>query len=218
MPDHSKLVAVEPLSPQPGIIHMAGKIIHAQGVVIFPAKCLYGIAADAFDPVAVEKIYNLKKRPRNNPILVLIPELSMLKDLVQEIPDRARKLINAFWPGNLTLVFNAQPHISPLITARTGKIGIRLPQHPVASALCQAVNAPITGTSANLSGQPGCHHIPDLDPFIRDGADLILDAGPLKGGKGSSVVDVTAPEPRILRHGEISAKDVWTCLETGRSQ
>jgi len=186
-----------------GIIE-AGKIILNQGIVIFPAQCLYGLAVDALDPTAIQKIFDLKQRPRNNPILVLIQNQKDLKPLVKHIPDSARILMDRFWPGNLTLIFEATEKVSPLLTAHTKKIGIRVPSHPVARALVRQVGGPITGTSANLSGQPGCSCISQLPSAMTQKADLILDAGHLKGGIGSTIVDVTGDSVRILRQGMVS--------------
>ncbi len=201
------IIPVESTSkPDSQIICQAGKIIRQNGVVIFPAKCLYGLAANALEPQAVEKVFNLKQRPKDKPILVLIPDKTHLKALVKSIPDTAVKLMDAFWPGNLTLVFEAKEHIPKLLTADTGKIGVRVPIHPVAKALVQNLNCPITGTSANLSGQQSCSNPQNLAPAIMDAADLVLDAGELKGGKGSSIVDVTQSPPIILRDGEVPAE------------
>lgn len=199
-----KTVCINPVHPEPGIIAKAGKIIQNNGVVIFPAKCLYGVAANALNEKAIEKVFLLKQRPRNNPILVLIPDRSWLLDLVPSIPAPAKKLMDAFWPGNLTLVFEAKASLSKRLTANTGKIGIRIPVHPVARALVAYLDFPVTGTSANLSGQKSCSRVDRLDPFILDHADLILDAGTLKGGTGSTIADVTTWPVRIIRQGEVT--------------
>ncbi len=215
MHDPKKIVPIDPDNPDPKMIHRAGEIINQNGVVIFPAKCLYGVATNALNQKAVEQVFTLKKRPKNNPILVLIPDKKFLTDLVTSIPESAIKLMDAFWPGNLTLIFNAQEHIPKLLTANTGKIGIRVPIHPVAKALVQSANCPVTGTSANLSGQKSCFQTNQLDPFILDHSDLVLDAGTLKGGKGSSIVDVTLSRPDILREGEVLAEQINTVLKNG---
>lgn len=207
-----KKVPVDPENPDPGTILNAGKIIRQNGVVIFPAKCLYGIAAKALDQTAVQKVFDLKQRPQNNPILVLIPNRKHLEELVTSIPRAAEKLMDAFWPGNLTLIFKAKKHVPDILTAGTGKIGIRVPIHPVAKALVQSLGSPVTGTSANLSGQDSCFQTNRLDPFITEHADLILDAGTLKGGKGSSIVDITQSPPVILREGEVSFEQINHCL------
>ena len=203
-----KIITVDPVNPESDIIDRAGKIIQNNGVVIFPAKCLYGIAANALNEKAVEKVFQLKQRPLNNPILILLPDRDLLPDLVKSIPKSAEKLMDAFWPGNLTIIFEAKGHIPQLLTAGTGKIGVRLPLHPVAKALVESVEFPITGTSANLSGQNGCNRTSQLAPSIIDPADLVLNAGVLKGGTGSTIVDVTALNINIIREGEVSARKI----------
>ena len=213
MPEtHTKMIRTDSLRPDHGIINQAGKILTADGVVIFPAQCLYGVAANALAPAAVEKVFQLKQRPKSNPILVLIRNKASLHHLVTDVPPAAEKIMDRFWPGGITLVFNAAPHISPRLTANTGKIGIRLPGHPVAKALTESVDFPITGTSANLSGQPGCIRATDLPRSIVDDADLILDAGKAKGGTGSTILDVTCDPARVLRHGAVSEADIRSCL------
>ena len=215
---NTKIVRVETSNRVPRLSHPdhfhiieAGKIIRNQGVVIFPAQCLYGMAVNAMDPKAIQKIFDLKQRPLSNPILVLIQAPEDLKPLVKTIPDSARILMERFWPGNLTLVFEAADHVPPQLTAHTKKIGIRIPAHPVALALTKQAG-PITGTSANLSGQPGCSLVTQLSPALVQGADLILDAGHLKGGTGSTIVDVTCDSVRILRQGLVSAQKISQAL------
>ena len=203
--DEKKIVCIDSVNPEPDIIAEAGKIIQNNGVVIFPAKCLYGVAANALNEKAVKKVFQLKQRPLNNPVLVLIPDRNMLKDLVKSIPGPARKLMDAFWPGNMTIVFEARDNIPQLLTAGTGRIGIRIPVHPVARALAEYTGLPITGTSANLSGRNGCSQTGQLVSSIIDHADLVLDAGSLKGGPGSTIIDVTTSKINIIREGEVSA-------------
>ena len=116
--------------------------------------------------------------------------------------------MDCFWPGKVTLVFKASQTVPCHLTAGTGKIGIRLAGHPVAAALVRSLGRPITGTSANLSGESGCRRLGDLEPQLARQLDAALDAGPLKGGIGSTVVDVTGDIPRILREGEISETEI----------
>ena len=117
------------------------------------------------------------------------------------------------WPGKLTLVFNAGNGLPPGLTAGTGKIGIRLPVYPVARLLVCAAGRPITATSANISGQTGCSRITDLDPAIAAAVDLILDAGPLKGGAGSTILDVSEDPPVLLREGSIPRSRILSVLQ-----
>ena len=121
--------------------------------------------------------------------------------------------MEAFWPGSLTLVFHAAAPVPSNLTGYTGKIGIRLGGYPVASALVRAVGGPITGTSANLSGQGGCVSVAEIDRSIKNQVDLVLDAGTLRGVRGSTVVDVAVDPPRILREGAIDAEKIWTVLK-----
>ncbi len=213
MHDKNRIVAVDSDNPETDTIKRAGKIIQNSGVVIFPAQCLYGIAVNALNEKAVKKIFNLKQRPLNNPILTLIHDQTQLSDLVQTIPESAQKLMDVFWPGNLTIIFKAKNHIPAILTANTGKIGIRIPAHPVANSLVRYINFPITGTSANLSGQPGCNKIDRLDPLLTANTDLILDAGSLKGGIGSSIVDITSSTIKIIRQGEVSTLKINEILD-----
>jgi len=209
----NKILRVDKDHPDTHIINQAAGMLNTGGLVIFPAACLYGVAANALSADAVEKVFRLKQRPRNNPILVLIKNTDQLDGLVATIPDKARILMNQFWPGGLTLVFDATDSVNPKLTAGSKKLGIRLPGHPVARALVNSVDFPVTGTSANLSGRPGCTQIDLLSPEIIKKADLVLDAGPVQGGAGSTVVDVTCTPPRILRRGATPATDIYACLK-----
>lgn len=213
MPEAANVVSVDPVSPDPDIIRQAGDIIQQNGIVIFPAQCLYGVAADALDTVSVEKVYQLKQRPSKKPLLVLISHKKQLADLAEDIPAPAQILMDTFWPGNLTIVFQAKKNLPETLTANTGKIGVRIPSHPVAKALVDFLKIPITGTSANLSGERGCNSIHQLDNLIRKGSDLVLDAGSLKGGMGSTIVDVTVTPPVVLREGIVPSVRISRILE-----
>lgn len=212
-----KIVQTDPVCPQPEILDKAAEKINNSGVVVFPTWCLYGLAADAFNHDAVKKIFTIKNRLPDNPLLILVKDKQQIEKLVKEIPVSAKKLIERFWPGRLTLVFNAADTIPEILTGGTGKIGIRLPEHPVAMALLNKLENPVTGTSANISGEPGCKKIEDMDLSIIENTDLTLDAGVLKGGTGSSIVDVTMIPPRIIREGEVPESVIQDCVNSNRS-
>ncbi len=202
-----------PGAPAAHLVAEAAEVVLSGGLVCFPTRCLYGLGADALDERAVERVFDLKKRPADMPILVLISRPDQVAALVEEMPPAGRILMERFWPGRLTLVFRASPSLPARLTAGTGKIGIRLAGHPVARALAEAVGRPITGTSANLSGRSGCRCIAELEPSIARKVDLILDAGELKGGAGSTVVDVSGAVPVLIREGEVPRKDIFgSCL------
>jgi L-threonylcarbamoyladenylate synthase len=200
--------------PEAEIIAEAAAVIKQGGVIAFPTRCLYGLGADAFNPDAVERMIQIKQRPDDKPILVLIDTRSRLESLATHIPPAADAIMEAFWPGRVTLVFKARKMLAFQLTAHTGKIGVRLPGHPAASALVKHVKGPVTGTSANLSGRAGCHRAQDLEPQIAGQLDLILDAGTLMGGVGSTVVDVTVDPPRIIREGQVAVNDILSRVPT----
>jgi len=198
--------------PEPEVIQRAVILIKQGGIIAFPTRCLYGLGADAFNAEAVNRVFQLKQRPPQKPILILIDRRIQLERLVSHVSKAASRIMDRFWPGRVTLVFEAAATVPNYLTAGSGKIGIRLPGHPVAAALIESLGAPLTGTSANLSGKPGCSCIDDLDPLLVQPMDAVLDAGPLKGGNGSTVVDVTGDIPRVLREGQIPEKDILTLI------
>lgn len=212
----AKPLRVNPRAPEPKVIARAVEAIRNGGVVCFPTRCLYGLGADARDAAAVDRVYEIKQRPADMPLLVLIGRSAQLQELAERVPPMAQLLIERFWPGRLTLVMEARPLLPERLTAGTGKIGIRLAAHPVARALVEALARPITGTSANLSGGSGCRQIAELDQQIARQVDLILDGGPLKGGVGSTVVDVTGENPVIIREGEISKPEILAAIKSIR--
>jgi L-threonylcarbamoyladenylate synthase len=203
-----KLYKINPENLDYSMIQEAANIIQKGGVIAFPTRCLYGLGADAFNPEAVDRIFKIKQRPAEKPILILIDDPIRLERLVTHISDAARAIMDRFWPGKVTLVFAAGEEVPQHLTAGTGKIGVRLTAHPVAAALVGLLQVPLTGTSANLSGRPGCHRLEDLQPQVVKQLDLVLDAGPLTEGTGSTVVDVTGEIPRVLREGVVSEKEI----------
>jgi len=186
----------------------AGHIINNGGVVVFPTRSVYGLAADAYHAAAVNRIFTIKKRPKSKALLVLIDGRQDLDRLVSRIPLTAQGIMTNFWPGKVTIVFEALPTLPQELTAGTGRIGVRLPGHPVAAALVREAGGPITGTSANTSGNPAVSSIAELDADVVKMADLILDAGKLLGGTGSTVIDVSIDPPEILREGALSAREL----------
>ncbi len=197
------------------MIQKAAGIIQKGGVVVFPTTCLYGLGVDAFHHGAVESVFKIKKRPVENPLLVLIDKERDLHLLVKAIPAKANILMDAFWPGNITLIMEAVKNLPRGLTGGKGKVGVRVPANSVARALVAACNGPVTGTSANLSGHPGAASSDAVDADVLKAADLVLDSGRLKGGAGSTVVDLTCDPPVMLREGLVSKRDLFEALNKG---
>jgi L-threonylcarbamoyladenylate synthase len=206
------IVKINPAAPEPDVIERAAEVIAGGGIVSFPTTCLYGLGADAFNPEAVRRIFDIKQRPRTRPILVLIKNRASLDPLVTSVPACAHPIMEKFWPGKVTLIFNARQGVPADLTAGTGKIGVRIPAHKVARALSKAMGNPITGTSANFSGEKGYSQLSEFNIKIIKKLSLALDAGTLGGGTGSTIVDVTADPPAVLREGMVSAEDIYAVL------
>lgn len=186
----------------PAAIQTCAAIIKNGGVVCFPTHSLYGLGADPFSQAAVNKVFALKGRAEQKPLLLLIPDLSWVERLAEPSP-LARRFMERFWPGSLTIVMKAKADLPAL--AKSGKIGLRIDPHPVAQALTAAVGGPVTATSANLSGSLAVGDLKLLDNALKARLDYILDAGVLPGGNGSTVIDTSNDEFSIdiLRLGEI---------------
>ena len=206
----NKIRKADPGNPESDAISEAAHLIKDGGIVVFPTRCLYGLGADAFNTDAVERIFEIKQRSSQKPILILIDHQDKVETLVRHVPRVASLIMEKFWPGKVTIVFEAKDSLSSSLTAGTGKIGIRQCGHPVAAAMVRAVGGPVTGTSANIAGEAGCSRISDLSQRVGEKADLVLDAGPLEGGKGSTVIDVTSKS----RH-ESGVMFPWTLLREG---
>jgi L-threonylcarbamoyladenylate synthase len=186
----------------------AREVLLSGGIVAFPTESFYGLAVDIENSGAIEKLFTLKQRDKNNPILIILPEIEALKKYAEDIPDQAVKLMDAFWPGGLTMLFKASQNILSLLTADTGKIGIRYSSHPVATALARAIGRPVTGTSSNISGHPACVKAEEVFDCFGEAIDLILDNGSTQGGPGSTIVDVTVNPCVVCREGMVSKKDI----------
>lgn len=185
-------------------ITQAAQVILEGGVIIYPTETIYGIGANALEPKIVEKVFTIKERKKSNPILVLVPDRQSLEELVIEVPEQAEVLMRNFWPGPLTIVFKASPIVSPILTAETGKIGIRLSSDNFCRELLNICRIPITSTSANLSGEPNPDSIGIINERVLDSVDLIVDAGRLTSQTPSTVVDVTKGKVELLREGAVA--------------
>lgn len=190
------------------IIRNAAAIISRGGVIAYPTETIYGLGADATNEQAIRKIFEIKGRNFSNPVSLIIGRREDVYPLVRAIPETAQKLMDAFWPGPLTIVFGAAGCVSPLLTAKTGKIGIRLSGHDTARQIALAAGKPLTATSANLSGLPECATADEVIAQIGDRLDAVVDLGNTSGTAGSTIIDTTTEQPVILRTGVISREEI----------
>jgi L-threonylcarbamoyladenylate synthase len=208
----SLLLPIDPLNPAPDALTRAASALRQGRVVAYPTETLYGLGVDPFQVEALEQLYRLKDRPPTMPVSILVRDVAMLNEVACDLPGSAIRLIEAFLPGPLTLVLPAQPHLPQRLTAGTGKVGVRISAHPLMGHLFSRYPAPITTTSANPTGAPNAREAKQILSYFPQGIDCILDAGPVSGGMGSTVVEITGDLPSILREGTISEKEISEAL------
>ena len=179
-------------------------LLRAGQIVAFPTDTVYGVGADCLHQPAVEHLFTAKVRPRGKPIALLAGPDPDLTNIVADWPPGAALLARHFWPGGLTLVVPASNRLAPAVTAGSGKVGIRVPDHPVALALIGGLGRPVAATSANLSGEASPRTADVVAASLGDRVPLILDSGPCPGGTESTVLDLTGPVPTVLRLGAIA--------------
>lgn len=189
-------------------IKEAANFIKQGKLVLFPTETVYGIGANALDEIAVNKIFKAKGRASDNPLIVHISNIDMLKDLVTNVGEVERKLIYNFWPGPLTIVFNKKNCIPNNVTAGLDTVGIRMPSNEIAKKLIEFANLPIAAPSANISGKPSGTKIEDIIYELDGKVDYILDTGRTDIGVESTVVRVTDNQVHILRPGKITVEDI----------
>ncbi len=200
----ARVLPIDPRQPAFRDLVAAARVVRDGGLVAFPTETFYGLGANAFDPDAVARVFRAKGRPADKPLLVLVDSLEMAAEVVVEIPARARELIARYWPGPLTLILRARPHLPPALTAGTGTIGVRISSHPVPRALVRVAALPITAPSANSHGGPSPRTAGEVLAGLGERVDLVLDGGPTAGGAPSTVLDVTEDPPRLVRAGAVA--------------
>jgi L-threonylcarbamoyladenylate synthase len=196
---------VELLPAESANVHRAAEVLRTGGLVAFPTETVYGLGALAFDAEAVARIFEIKRRPRFDPLIVHVLDRAMLERVVAAFPEMAARLAERFWPGPLTLVLPKAPALPVLTTAGLTTVAVRMPSHPVARALLTAVGAPLAAPSANPFGGLSPTRAEHVVAGLGDRVDLILDGGPSEHGLESTIVAVNG-EPVLLRPGAIAAE------------
>jgi len=176
-------------------------VVRARGVIAYPTDTFYGLGADPRDPEAVRRIFAIKGREAGQPILLLLHDRSEVAAWASAVTPSAERLMDRFWPGPLTLVFPAAPHVLPELTGGGGTIGLRVPGNELTRELLRHLGRALTGTSANRSGGRDPRTVEEVMREVGDRVDLILDGGVTTGNRPSTVVDVTVEPPRIIRQG-----------------
>lgn len=200
------------LEPTDENIALAADALRRGLLVAMPTETVYGVAADATNREAVRKVFDLKGRPPENPLIVHVATFEQVLPLVREVPPMAKVLADRFWPGPLTLVLHKSDLVPPEVTAGLDTVAIRMPKHPVALSLILAAGMPLAAPSANPFTQLSPTRAEHIDPELAKGIAHVLDGGPCFVGLESTVVDLTMNPPAILRPGGVSRGDIQAAL------
>ena len=188
-------------------------ILKQGGIVAFPTDTVYGLGACANLPSAVERVYQVKERPRNMALPLLLAHTSQISEVAEPVPPVAWLLARSFLPGALTIVLPRSKSVPDTVTAGGTTVAIRIPAHPIPVALVEGLGMPIVGTSANLSGQPSALTADEVYSQFGGEIDLVIDGGRCLGGRESTIVDVTGETPVVLREGAISKAELKQVCE-----
>ena len=202
---NTQIIQVDPQKVDHAQITEIVRVLKRDGVIVFPTETFYGLGACCYSASAVNKVYALKERDKHKPLSVVNADLKMLADIVSHIPPVFEKIAGEFWPGPLTIVMEAGSRLPSSRLGPQNTIGVRLPGHVWLRELIRTAGFPLTATSANLTGGKEISQPGDAVNIFMGKVDMILDAGPTKGGLPSTVLDLTQDEPVILREGAIPA-------------
>ncbi|UUV22743.1 L-threonylcarbamoyladenylate synthase [Paenimyroides aestuarii] len=189
-------------------IQKAIEALQNNELIALPTETVYGLAANAYNETAIKKIFELKKRPLYNPLIVHLHSSEQLKEVAKEIPQRAKILAEKFWPGSLTLVLKKQEHIPDLVTAGKDTVAVRIPQHLVALALLEQLDFPLVAPSANPFGSISPTSAQHVWDYFQDKLPVILDGGNCANGVESTIVGFRGNEAVLYRHGSVSVEEI----------
>jgi L-threonylcarbamoyladenylate synthase len=189
--------------PQDSSLVLAAEVIQAGGVIVYPTETIYGIGANAWNPRAIARVQEIKKRSVPRPILIVVDSIDSAYGVTDEVTPLARQFMDAFWPGPLTLVLKASLHLPEVLVQGRGTIGVRVPSSIACLKLLTLCGSPLTSTSANITGEQPLATVDCIERALGPGIDLFLDAGPMVESKPSTVLDVSGSRPRLLREGAI---------------
>jgi len=204
----TKILKINPERPETSKIRAAAKVVKDGGLVAFPTETVYGLGADALNPEAVKKIFEVKGRPSDNPLIVHVASIEEVYPLVKEVPEKAEKLMKKFWPGPLTLVLKKKSIVPDIVTAGMDTVAIRMPDNEIALAMIREAGTPVVAPSANIFSKPSPttsdHVVSDLYGKI----EVIIDAGATRIGVESTVIDATTDKLMLLRPGGLNLEEI----------
>jgi L-threonylcarbamoyladenylate synthase len=191
-----------------GVVEQAVRVLQAGGIVACPTETFYALAVDAFQEKALQRLMEIKARPTNKALLVLVADQEMAAQVAELLTPLATRLMARFWPGPLTLILPARAGLPRPLTGGTGTIGVRQSGHPLARQLCRLYGHPLTGTSANLSGRIPLTEASQVQRELGEAIELILADGPCRGGFPSTILNITHDPPLLVREGAVKIDEV----------
>ena len=212
IPHSAFIMRVDPERPDPEVIRQAAQVVRVGGVIGYPAETVYGLGADPYDLDAVRRVFDVKGREGRKGFILVVLDERMLMCTVAEVSPPARRLMDAFWPGPLTLIFRASADLPDVLLGGGDTVAVRRTSDPVAQALLQALKCPLISTSANRAGEPPCRSAAEVANTFRDRLDLILDDGTVRDQMPSSIVDVSSEKVRMVRAGAVTRSEVERVL------
>jgi L-threonylcarbamoyladenylate synthase len=205
-------IVVDEASVNERALDEAVRAIRRGGLVAMPTDTLYGLGVDPFRADAVARVFDVKGRSAEKALPLLAADAAQVSEHIGTLPPLAARLASRFWPGPLTLLVAAPSALAAGVSGETGKVGIRVPAHRVARALCQACGVPLTATSANISGEAPSANPDEVARALGSRIDVLIDAGTAPGGPPSTIVDATGEEPVLVRAGAIAWEEIQVCL------
>ncbi len=210
----SNLIRMNPVRPEHHLIEQVAEVLNKGGVIGYPTETIYGIGCSAFDAQAVDRIYRLKNRDRKKAMILVAGDIIQVSELVKSIPETAEKLIENFWPGPLTIIFEASSRLKEFAFGKSKTVAVRIPACTICLELIRETGFPLVSTSANVSGQPAGTTAQQVADAFGDQLDIIVDGGRTPESVPSTLVDITRTPARIVRQGAISNLEINTVLET----
>lgn len=204
----TKILKINPLSPEPSKIKEAAEVIKKGGTVAFPTETVYGLGADALNPEAIRKVFKAKGRPSDNPLIVHIAGIDDLKFIAMKPTKAALALIERFWPGPLTLILKKKKVVPAIVTGGLDTVAVRMPDNRIALALIETSGVPLVAPSANISGRPSPTKAQDVAADLSGRVEMIIDGGKTRIGIESTVIDMTTRPPVLLRPGGLPVEEI----------
>ena len=212
------ILSINPDEPDTSLLQQAVQCLRDGGIVLYPTETFYGLGVHYANDSALRRLFHIKERDAAKPLLLLIPDTAWIHRLAAAVPEAALTLANHFWPGPLTLVLRAAPHISRFITGDNKTVGMRITSNPVAHRLLTLFGDCITSTSANRSGERSPASIKQIPQQLLDAIDLVIDAGETPGGSSSTVFDISIMPFTIVREGAVPLAAIQACLSSFASK